>query len=586
MKQFFKQVAAVIVGVFFITAFMGIMTTIMIFSMVSTSESKTPLGKGAVLHLDLNGQISERVTENPFQELLGQQSLQEQGLDQILTAIKVAKDNDNIAGIYIESGVCATDFASLEEIRKALLDFKSSKKFILAYGENYTQAGYYLASVADKIVLNPSGMLDWHGIASQPIFFKELMEKVGVKMQVFRVGTYKSAVEPFTSTEMSPANRAQVQSFISDIWSNICNDVAASRNLSADTLNSYANKYIALADAQEYVNLQLVDTLAYVDGVRDELRSLAKQDKVQLVSVKDAAKYAPLPQHETIAVYYASGDIVGAEGMGGISGSQQIVGPKVIKDLDQLANDATIKAVVIRINSGGGSAYASEQMWRAIQLLKAKKPVVISMGGMAASGGYYMACGADYIFAEPSTLTGSIGIFGMVPDLSGLLTEKIGLRFDVVKTNESSDFGTLNRPFNAAESAAMQSYINRGYALFLKRVAEGRRMTTEAVDSIAQGRVWTGKQALEVKLVDRLGTLEDAVAEAAKRAELKNYSVISTPAQPNWLQQLTSSMTEKHYLENHLRSALGEYYAPLQFIQTLEGRDCIQARIPYLPNMK
>ena len=415
---------------------------------------------------------------------------------------------------------------------------------------------------------------------------KELMEKVGVKMQVFRVGTYKSAVEPFTSTEMSPANRAQVQSFISDIWSNICNDVAASRNLSADSLNSYANKYIALADAQEYVNLQLVDTLAYVDGVRDELKSLAKQDKVQLVSVKDAAKYAPLPQHETIAVYYASGDIVGAEGMGGISGSQQIVGPKVVKDLDQLANDATVKAVVIRINSGGGSAYASEQMWRAIQLLKAKKPVVISMGGMAASGGYYMACGADYIFAEPSTLTGSIGIFGMVPDLSGLLTEKIGLRFDVVKTNESSDFGTLNRPFNAAESAAMQSYINRGYALFLKRVAEGRGMTTEAVDSIAQGRVWTGKQALEVKLVDRLGTLEDAVAEAAKRAELKNYSVISTPTQPNWLQQLTSSMTEKHYLENHLRSALGEYYAPLQFIQTLEGRDCIQARIPYLPNMK
>ena len=584
MKDFLKQVAAVIIGVFIIGAFSAIMGIIMLTAMVSTGNQKTPLTDGSILHLNLNGVISERAVENPFAEILNDGSMQEQGLDQMLKAIKVAKTNDMVSGIYIEGGTTGSDFASLEELRKALVDFKESNKFVVAYGENYTQGAYYVASVADKIMINPSGMLDWHGIASQPMFFKELLEKLGVKMQVFRVGTYKSAVEPFTGTEMSPANRAQVKSFITDIWNVICNDVSASRHISVDTLNLYADKYSAFNDANEYVKMNLVDTTTYIDGLRDELRTLSKKDKINLISAKDLALYEEAPTHESVAVYYAYGDIVGAEQSNALGGAAQIVGPNVVKDLDNLMNDESVKAVVLRINSGGGSAFASEQMWRAIQLLKAKKPVVVSMGGMAASGGYYMSCGADYIFAEPTTLTGSIGIFGMIPDVSGLLTDKIGLHFDIVKTNESSDFGTMARGFNAAESAAMQNFINHGYALFLKRVAEGRNMSVASVDSIAQGRVWTGNQALEIGLVDKLGTLDDAVAEAAQRAKLDSYSVISSPKQPNILDQLTKTL-ESNYLESKLQYTLGEFYQPLRFAKTLEGRDCIQARIPFTPNL-
>ena len=584
MKDFLKQVAAVIIGVFVIGVFTAIMGIIMMTAIVGSSNQKTPLTSGAILHLNLNGTIAERTAENPFAEILGNTAIQEQGLDQILKAIKVAKTNDKISGIYIEGGAVSTDFASLEEIRKALVDFKDSKKFIYAYGENYTQGAYYLASVADKVVINPSGMLDWHGIASQPMFYKELLNKFGVKMQVFRVGTYKSAVEPFTNTEMSPANRAQVKSFISDIWGVVCNDVAASRNLSVDTLNYYADSYSTFKDASEYVEMNLVDTTAFIDAVRDDLRALAKTDRLSLMSPKDVALYEEAPVHDNVAVYYAFGDIVGGEQSNPLSNTAQIVGPDVVKDLDELMNDDNIKAVVLRINSGGGSAFASEQMWRAIQLLKAKKPVVVSMGGMAASGGYYMSCGADYIIAEPTTLTGSIGIFGMIPDVSGLLTDKIGLHFDVVKTNEASDFGTMSRGFNAGESAAMQNYVNRGYSLFLKRVADGRGMQTASVDSIAQGRVWTGKQALEIGLVDKLGTLDDAVAEAARRANLDSYSVVSSPKLGNWMDMLTNTL-ETGYLENQLRSNLGEFYAPLKFAKTLEGRDCLQARIPYAPNL-
>ena len=584
MKDFLKQVAAVIIGVFIIGAFTVLMGIVMMTAIVGSSSQKTPLTDGTVLHLNLNGVISERAVENPFAELLGNETMQEQGLDKILKAIKVAKTNSKIAGIYIEGGAVSSDFASLEEIRKALVDFKDSEKFIYAYGENFTQGAYYLASVADKVVINPSGMLDWHGIASQPMFFKELLEKLGVKMQVFRVGTYKSAVEPFTSTEMSPANRAQVKSFISDIWGVVCKDVAASRQLSVDTLNLYADNYSTFKDASEYVKMNLVDTTAYIDAVRDDLRALAKTDKLNLMTAKEVAANEDPALFGNIAVYYAFGDIVGGEQNNPLGGTAQIVGPEVVKDLDKLMNDESIKAVVLRINSGGGSAFASEQMWRAIQLLKAKKPVVVSMGGMAASGGYYMSCGADYIVAEPTTLTGSIGIFGMIPDVSGLLTDKIGLHFDVVKTNEASDFGSMARGFNPAESAAMQSYVNRGYDLFLQRVADGRGMQTASVDSIAQGRVWTGQQALEIGLVDKLGTLDDAVAEAARRAQLDDYSVIASPKAENWMDLLDKNL-KTNYLESHLRSSLGEFYEPLKFAKTLEGRDCLQARMPFAPNL-
>ena len=584
MKEFFKQVAAVIVGSLLVSVFTTIMGFVMLIAMMGAGNEKAPLNDGAILHLNLNGTILERATDNPFAEFLGNDMMQEQGLDNILTAIKVAKDNSKISGIYVEGGMVSTDFATLEEIRKALVDFKESGKFVVAYGENYTQGSYYVASAADKVLINPSGMLDWHGIASQPIFFKELLDKLGVKVQVFKVGTYKSAVEPFINTEMSPANREQVQSFIGDIWNVICQDVAESRQISTETLNNYADTYATFKDASEYVNMQLVDTTCYIDGVRDELRLMAKQESVDLISPKELAAYKEMTTYDNIAVYYAFGDIVGAESENGLGSTNQIVGPKVVEDLDKLMMDETIKAVVLRINSGGGSAYASEQMWRAIQLLKTKKPVVVSMGGMAASGGYYMACSANTIFAEPTTLTGSIGIFGMIPDVSGLLTDKLGLHFDVVKTNEASDFGSMSRGFNAGESAAMQNYVNRGYDLFLKRVAEGRGMTTEAVDKIGQGRVWTGRQAINLGLVDKLGTLDDAIAEAASLANLENYTVTSSPSSPLWFEQFSNAV-KTDYLENKLRATLGVYYEPLRFVQTLEGRDCLQARIPYSPNL-
>lgn len=588
MKEFFKYVLATIVGFICVTAFMGIMSLIMFFSIMATSDTQPTVSDGSVLRIELNGTVSERATENPFAELMGNKALVSQGLDDLLKAIKVAKTNDKIKGIYLEGGLLSADFASLEELRKALVDFKQSKKFVVAYADQYTQGSYYLASAADKVWLNPSGMLDWHGIASQPIFFTDLMKKVGVKMQVFKVGTFKSAVEPYILTEMSEPNRQQVQSFIGDIWQHFCQDVSASRKISTDSLNAFADRYVTFAEANDYVRLKMVDELTYIDQVRTKLQKLSQQDKVNFISPAELAKLdVPASSSNDIAIYYAEGTIVDVSTQSPLNSTQsEIVGSKVVSDLDKLAKDESVKAVVLRINSGGGSAYASEQMWRAVQQLKAKKPVVVSMSGMAASGGYYLSCGADYIVADKTTLTGSIGIFGMVPDASELLTDKLGLHFDVVKTNVSSDFGAMGRGFNAAESAAMQNYVNRGYRLFLKRVADGRKMTPEQVDKIAQGRVWTGNQALKIKLVDKLGTLNDAVAEAAKRAKLQDYAICTFPAKTPWFEQLMNETTQRDYLEEKLQSALGVYYEPLRFVSTYDKHNVLQARMFYVPNFQ
>ena len=588
MKEFFKYVLATIVGFICVTAFMGIMSLIMFFSIMATSDMQPTVSDGSVLRIELNGTVSERATENPFAELMGNKALASQGLDDLLKAIKVAKTNDKIKGIYLEGGLLSADFASLEELRKALVDFKQSKKFVVAYADQYTQGSYYLASAADKVWLNPSGMLDWHGIASQPIFFTDLMKKVGVKMQVFKVGTFKSAVEPYILTEMSEPNRQQVQSFIGDIWQHFCQDVSASRKISTDSLNAFADRYVTFAEANDYVRLKMVDELTYIDQVRTKLQKLSQQDKVNFISPAELAKLdVPASSSNDIAIYYAEGTIVDVSTQSPLNSTQsEIVGSKVVSDLDKLAKDESVKAVVLRINSGGGSAYASEQMWRAVQQLKAKKPVVVSMSGMAASGGYYLSCGADYIVADKTTLTGSIGIFGMVPDASELLTDKLGLHFDVVKTNVSSDFGAMGRGFNAAESAAMQNYVNRGYRLFLKRVADGRKMTPEQVDKIAQGRVWTGNQALKIKLVDKLGTLNDAVAEAAKRAKLQDYAICTFPAKTPWFEQLMNETTQRDYLEEKLQSALGVYYEPLRFVSTYDKHNVLQARMFYVPNFQ
>lgn len=586
MKDLLKYMLATMLAMLCMGVFACLMGFILLLSVAAAGNQKPQIENGTVLRISLSGAINERAEENPFAKLLGNSTLETQGLDDMLAAIKAAKANKKVKGIYIEGGALTADFATLQELRGALAAFKKSGKFIIAYGDSYTQGAYYVASVADKVLLNPSGLLDWHGLSSQPIFYKDLLDKLGVKIQVFRVGTYKSYVEPYTRTEMSEANRRQVESFIGDIWQTLCKDVAASRKITTDSLNSYADRYMAFAEATDYRKSGLVDSLCYVDGVRDKLRKLAGVEKLHMVGASALAKTLEESSSDNkVAVYYAEGSIVDEATSAALGGEPQIVGKKVVGDLDELMNDEDVKAVVLRINSGGGSAYASEQMWRAIQLLKSKKPVVVSMSGMAASGGYYMSCGADVIFAEPTTLTGSIGIFGMIPDATGLLTDKLGLHFDVAKTNEASDFGAMGRPLNAGESAAVQSYVNRGYALFLKRVAQGRKMKVADVDSIAQGRVWTGAQALKIKLVDRLGNLDDAVAEAARRAKVKDYSVAAYPAAASWMDNLMEEV-RGDYMESRLRTMLGEYYRPLMFVSGLQGADRIQARIPFEPNLK
>lgn len=592
MKSFLKQVLAVIVGICSVGAFATLMFFVMLGVMLATGDEKQSVSDNSILRIELTGTVVDRSTpDNPLNQLLGRSNASSQGLDVLIEAIKTAKGDKRIKGIYIEGGTMSSDFATLQELRGALVDFKSSGKFIVSYADSYTQGAYYIASVGDRVLINPSGLLDWHGIAMQPMFWTGLMEKVGVKAQVFKVGTYKSAVEPFILKEMSPANREQVESMITDLWKETCTAVATSRKLSPDSLNAYADRYITLSDGADYKRLKLVDDLAYVDQVRDELRKRMNDKEVTFVSPEVVAAQAEDTGDDDnqVAVYYASGNIVDVAGSGALmGGGDEIIGSRVVEDLDKLANDKDVKAVVLRINSGGGSAYASEQMWRAVQLLKKKKPVVVSMGGMAASGGYYMSCGANYIVAEPTTLTGSIGIFGLIPDFSGLVKDKLGLRFDVVKTNKASDFGTLSRPFDAAESAALQAHVNRGYALFLKRVADGRtaagrKMTPEAVDHIAQGRVWTGNQALKNGLVDKIGTLNDAILKAEQLAQTKNPAVVRYPAPKSWMESFNKEKQEDDYFERKMKLVLGDYYEPLNFIQNVDRGNYLQARLFFYP---
>ena len=592
MKSFLKQVLAVIVGICSVGAFATLMFFVMLCVMLATGDEKQSVSDNSILRIELTGTVVDRSTpDSPLNQLLGRSNASSQGLDVLIDAIKTAKGDKRIKGIYIEGGTMSSDFATLQELRGALVDFKSSGKFIVSYADSYTQGAYYIASVGDRVLINPSGLLDWHGIAMQPMFWTGLMEKVGVKAQVFKVGTYKSAVEPFILKEMSPANREQVESMITDLWKETCTAVATSRKLSPDSLNAYADRYITLADGADYKRLKLVDDLTYVDQVRDELRKRMNDKEVTFVSPEVVAAQAEDTGDDDnqVAVYYASGNIVDVAGSGALmGGGDEIIGSRVVEDLDKLANDKDVKAVVLRINSGGGSAYASEQMWRAVQLLKKKKPVVVSMGGMAASGGYYMSCGANYIVAEPTTLTGSIGIFGLIPDFSGLVKDKLGLRFDVVKTNKASDFGTLSRPFDAAESAALQAHVNRGYALFLKRVADGRtaagrKMTPEAVDHIAQGRVWTGNQALKNGLVDKIGTLNDAILKAEQLAQTKNPAVVRYPAPKSWMESFNKEKQEDDYFERKMKLVLGDYYEPLNFIQNVDRGNYLQARLFFYP---
>ena len=579
MKDFIKFTFASVLGVVLAGIIFTILGIVTMVGMVASSDTETMVEENSIFVLDLEGTLSERVQDNPFQAMMGEE-YQAYGLDDILASIQKAKDNENIKGIYLQTAFLETSFASLEEIRHALQDFKESGKFVVAYADQYTQEMYYLASVADKVIVNPQGSISWHGLASQPIFFKDLLKKVGIEMQIFKVGTYKSAVEPFIATEMSDANREQVTAFLGSIWGRLLEDVSASRNIPVETLNKYADEMMDLQPAETYLANGLADTLMYKDGVLDYLREISGRESdeslrtLSLEDMKNVKRNVPLDKSgNIIAVYYAFGGIDDTT-----SPEEGIDSEKVIKDLRKLREDETVKAVVFRVNSPGGSAYGSEQIWREVVLLKEKKPVIVSMGDYAASGGYYISCAADYIVADPTTLTGSIGIFGMFPNMEELLTDKLGLDFDMVKTNKFADMGTLARPFNSDERAAMQNYINNGYKLFVKRCADGRGMSVEAIEKIAEGRVWTGATAKELGLVDELGGLDKAIEIAAQKAEVEAYSLLTYPAMDDFFSTLMDTGKE-HYIEGKLVETLGEAYPSIKFIQNVKDMDRIQARM-------
>lgn len=591
MKDFIKNVGATIVGIFLFGIIIGIFGVMSLVGMVASGQATKNVKENSVLVLKLQGDLQEQAQDDVLGQLTGN-TFNSLGMDAISSAIKKAKVNKDIKGIYLETGILSADVAQLQELRDQLVNFKKSGKWIVAYSDNYTQGCYYLATAADKVYINPEGSINWHGIGSQPMFVKDLLAKFGVKMQVIKVGKYKSATEMFTEEKMSEANREQTQRYIQSLWDNICKDVSKSRNISTAKLNDLADNGIFVANGKMLLAEKMVDGIRYADEMKAEVKKLLKLDADQKINQLSMADMATVKEEgndgdDEIAVYYAYGDIVDSPAAGSLfSNSHAIVGNDVCKDLEELANDDYVKAVVIRINSGGGSAYASEQMWHQIDLLKKKKPVVISMGGMAASGGYYMSCNADYIFAEPTTLTGSIGIFGVIPNFSDLATNKLGLKFDEVKTNRNALFGSQARMMNEEELTFLQGAITRGYHLFRQRVADGRKMTVDQVEQIAQGHVFTGEDALKIKLVDELGGLNKAVAKAAALAKTNSYYTQGYPAPREFFDQLLQESTDNgSYLDGKLKTSLGTLYEPMKMVNNITTMDRIQARMPWWLNI-
>lgn len=594
MKDFFKNVAATIVGLFAFGLIMTILGFICIIGMVASSNSKPALKDNAVMVMKLQGQIEDRTEDNWLGELTGEQ-FNNIGMNRILSSIRKAKNEDKVKGIYLETGILETDYATLQEIRNALADFKKSGKWIIAYGDALSQGGYYLASVANKVYVNPEGNVDWHGIASQPQYIKDVAAKFGVHFTVVKVGKYKSYTETYTEDKMSDANREQVSRYIGGLWQQMLGDVSKSRNISKDSLNRYADGLMVFDDTKLLKSRKMVDGFCYYDEIRDVVKKqlgLKADETINQVDYNDVDMTIDDSNlmGEEIAVYYCQGSIVRMETPSIYGSEQQIVSTKVIKDLQELADNSQVKAVVLRINSGGGDAYASEQIWRAVKELNKKKPVVVSMGGMAASGAYYMSMGAQYIMAQPTTLTGSIGIFGALPDFSDLMTKKLGFKYDEVKTNRNSAYASagMSRPWSAEEIATMQNYVNRGYSLFRKRVAEGRKMSTEQVEKIAQGRVWLGTDAKKIKLIDGFGGLSDAIDKAAELAHLSSYQAVEYPALAGWMEQLLDMAggNKGTYLDEQLRLALGDLYQPFIMIRNMKEKEPIQAALPYVLNIQ
>ena len=590
MKDFFKNVLATAVGVLLVGFITGFFMVVSLVGMALSQSETAPVADNSVLVLRLTGSLSERANDDVLASLFGDR-IPKLGLATMTEAIRQAKESDKVKGIYIEAGAFAPDsYASLAAIRRELEEFRKAGKWIIAYGDSYTQGAYYLASVADKVYLNPQGQVDWHGLGSEPVFVKDLLAKLNVRMQVAKVGTYKSATEMFTGEKMSDADRQQTTAYLTGIWQNVVSAVGKSRSLTAQQLNAYADSLVSLAAPQDYVRMRMVDGLLYTDQVRQAVKKkmgLSPDDEIPQVSMSDLLAAGPEDKKgDEIAIYYAVGDIV--DGVVAMPSRESVIdAQKVCADLQDLAKDKDVKAVVLRVNSPGGSAYASEQIWHQVMELKKVKPVVVSMGSYAASGGYYISCPANWIVAEPNTLTGSIGIFGMFPDVSGLLREKLGLKFDEVKTNKYALFGTRSRPFTADELSHLESYIDRGYKLFRQRVADGRRLKVDQVEQVAQGHVWLGQDALRIGLVDQLGVVEVALRKAAQLAKLTQWHSSAYPVIPDYLSQLLDlpGAARGNYLDEQMRQSLGAYYEPFALIRDLQAQNPVQARLPFEPSI-
>ena len=572
MKSFLKMFLASCLGIFiagFVLFFVCIGMMVGMLSGLGSSKSIFTLSDNTVLQLDLTGNISDRESSD-FMSGLFNSSNKSSGLDDMLKAIKTAKENDKIHGIYLKCGGIQSGFAGLEPIRKALLDFKESGKFVVAYADYYRQGAYYISSVADRVIMNPQGMFQLHGMSANLQFLKGTFDKLGVKFEVFRVGTFKSAVEPYTETKMSDANREQTTSYVSGIWSHLINGISESRNITVEDLNRYADEYMDFSAPEISVEYGLVDTLMYAPDIKDYLKKLAGMEEDTKIKFATVSQINSVPtkklkiNKDKIAILYAEGEIITGDNKGmEFLQNEMITDSQYVEELGKLKEDKNVKAVVFRVNSPGGSAYASEQIWRAVVELKKVKPVIVSMGNVAASGGYYISCAADWILAEPTTITGSIGGFALIPE--GVeLHKKIGLSFDGVKTNKYADMGVVDglagfktKTFTDDERKIIQAYTNRFVDVFYTRCADGRSKTKDEIDAIGQGRVWTGSQALQNGLVDELGSLSDAVKIAAQRADLTEYDVTTHPKKKDPFTQLMEGLTSGDIKAGLIKTFLG-----------------------------
>ena len=591
MKQFLKMTLATICGIVILSLVMTLFFVISLVGMIASDSATTKVKENSVFVLKLNGSINERAEAGtPFDDLLGLGGEGSIGLDDLVVSIRKAKDEENIKGIYIEGGEASFDSpATAQQLRDALKDFKKSGKWIVSYADDYAQASYYVATVADKIYINGEGFLDLRGLGGKSEYYKGLYDKLGIKYMVAKVGKYKSYVESNTLTGMSEYDREQREAYLNGIWNYWLKEMAEGRKIKADALNQLVNdSLLAFAATEDYVKAKLVDKILFPEEIKEEIKSrlkLDKDDEVEQLTLSDMlnVKSKNKEKGDKIAIYYAYGSIVDNQAMNMLDGGGHcIVGKTTAEDLRKLADDDDVKAVVFRVNSGGGSAVASEQIRHAIKLVKAKKPVVVSMGGAAASGGYWISSPANYIVAEPTTITGSIGIFGLIPNFSGLVTDKLGVTFDGVKTNKYAGYETELIMGKDTEDimAQMQTHVNRGYQGFLNVVAEGRGMKPEQVNEIGQGRVWLATDAIKIKLVDKLGSLDDAVKKAAELAKLDEYHTAKYPGETSWLDNLLSKDNKGSYLDAELRELLGDAYLPLMQIRNdIKNNSRVQARM-------